>query len=178
VAASTNASFIVDLEELWEILDKDHIYSLVSEETSEEVTDLASDLTAEQLGRLYRFLNWGKDRICGGLRERYSIDNLAAVNATKELKALNAKYAEWGLERRRYRSAELCSNSLEELDAILENYAKAESLWGLSSTVERSHIPVGAFVDSKATQFDSPGHFVNIIPERETDDIWPDGANE
>jgi len=173
--ATTNSSYIDEsssLVELWEILDAAHIYSLLTKKGAEdEEDDLDEDLDAEQLSRLYRALNWGKQQITVVLSSQYEIDEVTKVDAPEVLKVLNAKFAEWFLERRRYRTLEECSNDIDELRKELTLYITEPNLYKLP-LARKSFAVVGAV--SNTTRFDNPGQFDSVMPSRDRDIPYPD----
>lgn len=177
--ASTNSSYIdesSDFEELWEILDKRHIYGLVAEDDDEVVEDESTALSGDQLGRLNRALNWGKDRIYNGLSEKYDLSSVTSSNAPEEIKEINARYAQFLLEKRRFRNQEATTEEKEEIDADVIKYAREKTTFKLD--IARNAAPIAVVSDSKATHFDDAGQFDSIIPSNERDDVWPDDYNE
>lgn len=172
--ASSNNSLILsanDYEELWEILERQHIQEIVTEK-NEEAQTVDDPMTAEQQGRLNAALNWGKNLIVSALRDTYETDELTSVNAPMELKTLNARLAEYYLEKRRYRGVEKQTHAWEELEAELTRYAKESSIFTLPLT--RASGAVRSVRTSMASQFDRSHQFDNIIPSEEEPQT-PDG---
>ena len=177
--ASTNSSYVKDYNdasnEIWEILDRSHIHDLLAEESDEVVSNIDSLISADQVGRLNRALNWGKNYIQTALTEAYNLSAVDNTNAPELLKVLNCRLAQWWLERRRYRTVEETSESLEEIKAELAELASEKSHLTIPELTKRTGFFITS-VDSKATQFDKADQF--NVPEREQDDVWPDGANQ
>lgn len=172
----SNQSYIDDSDnfsELWEFLEKKHIYSLLAP-TDEDLEDHDDPLNQDQSNRLIRALNWGREQVDSIIREKYDVSSLTPVEATNILKDWNARYAQWTLERRRYRSGEATTEDKKEIDDEIILYAREVTPHSL--TLPRKPSPIRVAADSHATAFDYGGQF--HIPNRERNDLWPDGLNE
>lgn len=171
----SNNSWIASQEELWQFLEQKHVYELLTTEADDVVEVMSSPLLAEQQDRLYQALNWARNFLISGMRERYDFTLVTAANAPEVLKSLNARLCQWALEKRRYRNAESCTDDMDTLRGEIELYAKESSMWSLD--IARQASPFGIGRNSNATAFDAGGQFDNLIPSAERDDIWPDLSN-
>lgn len=170
-----NTSFITDSTELFYYLEKQHVYELLTQSES-EVVAISQALTTDQSARLEAAMNWGAEQINAILRERYAMDGVTYTNAPVTLKLYNARLTQWMLEKRRYRSAEAMTDDINVILEELREFAREGSVANLGITDRSDSFAVD--YDSKATQFDNVGQFDAHIPDREDDDVWPDGKNE
>lgn len=174
----TNNSYInssSDYLELWNYLDKTHIYQLVGEQESEVETTLTDTLISAQQDRLNTALNWGRSLIDSALRELYEVAALTAADAPEIIKDLNARLAQYTLERRRLRQSEATTETLMEIRQELEMLARESSIYTLTWSRKGG---ITSAVDSKATQFDKADMFGNIIPQSDDGVVWPDLRNQ
>ncbi len=172
-----NTSYISEANnyaELWKIVEKTHFYGLLAPQDSEVQNDISVALNADQLARLEWALNWGRDQIDNILREKYQVSSLTHATAPNTLKDWNARYAQWQLERRRFRQGEATSEDRKDLDEEVIQVAREQTPHSLG--IPRRPSPIATAVDSKASAFDYGGQF--WIPHRESDDEWPCGRNE
>lgn len=161
--------------ELFNFLDKLHIYELLAQQESEVNTDISTSLSSAQADRLNQSLNWGRSLIDTGLRELYVVDGLTYADAPDIIKDLNARLAQNFLERRRLRSGEAPSDDIRDLRLEIEVLAKESSSYSLTFARKGG---IASATESKATQFDNAGQFDNIIPQSDDSEIWPDLANQ
>lgn len=174
----TNTSYISgasDYAELFLYLDQSHIYDLLAKQESEVETTLTDALITEQQNRLNTALNWGRSIIDSLLGELYEVSALTEADAPALVKEWNARLAQFQLERRRLRNGEASSDDFRSLSEEIKEYAY-ESSPGRLPWTRRGGIVSG--VESKATQFDSPGQFESIIPESDQYEVWPDLKNQ
>jgi hypothetical protein len=173
-----NTSYLNDatnFSELWEMCEKEHFYGLLTPRDAQLISTIAS-LNVDQANRLKRALNWGREQIDNILREKYQVSSLTYSSAPETLKNWNWRYAQWQLEKRRYRAGEPTSEAKSDIDDEVVLIAKEQGPHSL--TIARGPSPIATAVDSHATAFDHSGQFDNLIPGREANDIWPDGLNE
>lgn len=171
-----NTSYINDaanFSELWEMCEKEHLYGLLSPRDADMISTIAS-LNVDQANRLKRALNWGREQIDNILREKYRVSSLTYNDAPQTLKGWNWRYAQWQLEKRRYRSGEPTSEDKKDIDDEVLAVAREQGPHSLN--IPRGPSPIVTAIDSHATSFDHGGQF--NIPGREWNDTWPDGLNE
>jgi len=104
--ANTNASYITDVDELYELADRLRILELATDDP-----DLDPDAAVTPdavLDRITRAMNYGKNKIDNGLRNVYSLTFAAGLVETVTLtspgdsvKMMNAQWAEFYLVRKR-----------------------------------------------------------------------------
>jgi hypothetical protein len=179
--AVTNVSFIedqgakIDNWELWYYLEISHIHDLVTPSESARTSD-ASLLVTTQLDRIVTSLNWGTSICKGILSEKYNFSGIIHANCGSILKSWTARLAQYDLERRRYRSAEQCSEKYLDISADIENYAKERTPQKLD--IPRGASPLGVGFVNSHTQFDNAGQFDKIIPDRESEASFADGYGD
>lgn len=174
----TNSSYIDNASNYVELsyyLDLLHIYELVSQQESDTNTDISTALSSAQQDRLNTALNWGRDQIDTALRELYDISTLTYASAPSLLKNLNARLAQWMLEKRRLRQGESTTDDLVDLRAELVELATESSVYSLDLTRKGG---IASVQESKCSQFDSARQFDNIIPQSDQGEVWPDLAND
>lgn len=148
--------------ELWNYLEKQHIYQILNTSDYDVENDITVPLSVEQQNRLNAILNWATERVQNGLREKYVFDGVTRANCPLEVKGLIARYAQWWLENRRMRSGQATTDKLEELDKELLRMGLESSVHRLNITKQTNAMATA--VNAGRTQFDRAEQFDNIIP--------------